>query len=268
MAGDIDFRITRRTAYYVLGAIIASENVGVHQHATRGRRIEPSEVEHGFRLAGSEKMPLAVYPRFDPSMIVVGMSPARGVYLAGRDAHSAQGCHRECGLLAASSERRPHCGEGRACAGIGRAVGHMFVTPMVDFKNGVAHRKVTDAVFQHVVEYHAAAVEGFIVHADGQHEMAELAFGYRLSPWHLVAGPERNVDVLPIEASAAVCQVGQWHVSVKKFECLTLFGCQRTVEYGKIAGLAELGLAPGKIVTGAVCMGWQAGAHCRSDEKR
>ena len=138
---------------------------------------------------------------------------------------------------------------------------------MIDFEDGVAHRKVAHAVFQHVVEDYAAAVERFVVHANRQHEMAELSFRHGFSPRHFFAGTERDVDVLAVKTPASVGQVGQRHVGVEKFERLSFVGCQRTVEYGKTAGLAELGLATGKIVAHAVCADGEPDTHRSSDEK-
>ena len=66
--------------------IVASENPCVHQQATARGGVEPSEVKHSLRLAGSEEVPCAVSPSLHPGVIVVGVGPAGSVNLPGGDA--------------------------------------------------------------------------------------------------------------------------------------------------------------------------------------
>ena len=74
---------------HLLGSVIVAEHVCVHHHAARRRGIEPCEVEHRLRFAGTDEMPLAVGPYLDPRMVVVGVGPAGRIYLTGRYADRA-----------------------------------------------------------------------------------------------------------------------------------------------------------------------------------
>ena len=112
-AGDVDFGEAGVALHHFFGSIVLAEDLGMHKHSARSRLIEPAEVEDGFRFAGTEEMPLAVSPCFDPGVIVVGVGPAWGIDLAGRYADAAQGCYEEGGFLAATSVGRTDGGEGR-----------------------------------------------------------------------------------------------------------------------------------------------------------
>ena len=89
MIDDIDFRITCRLFHHLFRTVIRSECFGMHQHAAIRRSVEPAQVKYGFRLAGTQKIPLAVDPRLDPRMVIVGMGPTRRIHLTGRYADRA-----------------------------------------------------------------------------------------------------------------------------------------------------------------------------------
>ena len=82
--------VTRCASHNLLGAVIVTKSLGVHQHTTRSRSVEPSKVEHGLGLAGTKKVPLTIYPSLHPSVVIVGVSPTRGIYLTSRDTHGTQ----------------------------------------------------------------------------------------------------------------------------------------------------------------------------------
>ena len=87
----------------LLRTIVFTKHFGVHEHSARSRCVEPSEIKNRFGFASTEEVPFAIDPSFDPSVIVVGMCPARSINLASRDAHRAEGCNEEGGFFATTS---------------------------------------------------------------------------------------------------------------------------------------------------------------------
>ena len=65
------------------------------------------------------------------------------------------------------------------------------MTPVVDLKDSIFHRKVFHAILQFGIEHHAALVHILVVYADRQHEVQELTVGYCLAPRHLLTSKER-----------------------------------------------------------------------------
>ena len=130
---DIDFCIVVRRFHDFFRAVVVAEHFGVHQHAAAGRGVEPSQVEHRFRFASAQEMPFPVHPYFHPGMIVIRMCPSGCVHLAGRYAHGAECTHGEGGLFATASVGCTHGSQWCAGAHVRRCVGHLFMTPVVDF---------------------------------------------------------------------------------------------------------------------------------------
>ncbi len=79
-------------------------------------------------------------------MIIVGMRPTGGVDLAGRNPDRTQRGYSECGFLAATPDGGAHRGRRGTCAGIGRAISHTLMTPVVDLQHRIAHRHVLNPV--------------------------------------------------------------------------------------------------------------------------
>ena len=110
---QVDFGVTGIGIHDFASSPITAKDLGVHQHSARSRLVEPGQVEHGLGFAGSHEVPRAIHPHFHPSMVVVGMCPARGIDLPGGNAHGAQGCHGERTFLAAAACRSEQGGHGR-----------------------------------------------------------------------------------------------------------------------------------------------------------
>ena len=91
----IDLGVTVCFEHDFFGAVVFAEYLGVHQHATVSGAVKPSQVQDRFRFASAQEHPFAVHPGFHPSMVVVGVCPARGIYLAGGDTYRAECGHRK-----------------------------------------------------------------------------------------------------------------------------------------------------------------------------
>ena len=234
-------------------APVAAEHLRVHQHAARGRLVEPPEVQDRLGLAGAEEVPFAVHPGFDPGVVVVGVCPARRVDLAGGDAHGAEGGHRERTLFAASARGGLQGGEGRRGAGVGGLVGDVLVAPVVDFQHRLAHRESRHAFLQFLVVLRAEAVEGLVVHPCGQYEVEPLALGHLRPPGELAAGAEGTFGLLAVKLHAVVGHVGPGHVGIEKLEGLeaVVGGLELPQAVGEVDGL-EVRAAQHEVLEGAL----------------
>ena len=202
----------------------------VHQHGTGSRRIEPGQIEHSLRLTGAQKVPLSVGPGLYPGMIVIGVSPAGRVDLSGRNAHGTQGSHRERAFLTTAPIGRPEGGKRSRGAAVGRLVGDMLMTPMVDLQNGIIHTHAADTVLQFLVKDHARTVEMLIVHPDRQHKVAEEQVGHSVAPRHVAPGLETGAHILLKETTRIVRLVSQGHEAIKEVHgLLYLLGRQSCV---------------------------------------
>ena len=83
----IDFRIIGSDGHYFLRSFITSENFGMHQHATAGRSIEPTQVEYRLRFTSTQEIPFPICPCLYPRMIVVRMGPTGRIDLTGRNTY-------------------------------------------------------------------------------------------------------------------------------------------------------------------------------------
>ena len=217
---DVDFRVAGIAGDHLLGPIIVTEDLRMHEHTTRGRLIEPPLVEDRLRLTGSQEVPLPIDPRLDPRMIVVGMGPTGGIYLPGRNAHGTQGCHTESALLATATRARAQGDERRLSAPVGGLIGGMLVAPMVHLEHRIIHRQLAHALAQYIIYIGACRVEILVVHTYRQDEVAPLALGHRRAPRHLAPGTQRNLHILMPEGARIVHTVGQRHVAVEKRQIL------------------------------------------------
>ena len=139
VVNQIDFGVVAGAQHHLFGSTIVAECTGVHQHGARGRSVEPAEVENGFGLASAEEVPLSIGPSLHPRMVVVGVCPSWGIYLACWNAHRAQSRHGECAFLAASPDSRFLASHWRKRARIRWLIGDMLVAPVVHLQNGVFH---------------------------------------------------------------------------------------------------------------------------------
>ena len=141
--------------HHLLGSGIIAKHLGVHEHGTRSRSIEPSEVKNRLWLAGTEEIPFAIGPSLHPCVVVVGVCPARCVDLTSWNADSTQGGHGERALLTATACGCAHGGKGCRRACVRRLICHLLVAPVVNLKNGIIHALALDPVFQFAVEHGA-----------------------------------------------------------------------------------------------------------------
>ena len=88
VVGDVYLGVALVATYYLLRPVVIAKNLGVHQHTARSGLVEPTHIQDGKRLAGTHEVPTTVHPCFYPSVVIVGMSPAWGIYLTGRNANS------------------------------------------------------------------------------------------------------------------------------------------------------------------------------------
>ena len=158
---------------------------------------------------------------------------AWGVHLSGRDTHGAQCCHQEGALLATPAVGGAHSGEWTAGAGVAGPVGHPFVAPVVHLEYGFAHRETLQPLSELLEKHFAAVVEVLVVHPHGKDEMPELPVGDVASPWHLLAGFQRQFHVAPEEGGVVVASVGQGHVAVEKCQQAVGFCCRGGCRQGE-----------------------------------
>ena len=114
----VDLGVAVGYVHHLFRSVVFAEHFRMHQHTTVSRSVEPSQVEDRFRLAGAEEVPFAVYPGFHPSVVIVGMCPARRIDLARRYADRTEGGYRECRLFAATAVGCLHGCERRTCPGV------------------------------------------------------------------------------------------------------------------------------------------------------
>ena len=219
---DVDFGEVRILVHDFFRTIVTAEHLGVHQHTTGSRSVEPTEVEDRFRFASAQEIPGAVHPSFYPSMVVIGVCPTRSIHLTGRNTYRAESCYGESRFFTTTSVGSLHRCQRRAGTGIGRCIYHLFMTPVVHFQHGIVQGKVLHTVLQFFVEHLTAAVQIFIVHTDRKHEVTELTFGNQLAPRHFFLCLQCVVNVFQKELTGIVGDVTQRHVGVEESQRFTL----------------------------------------------
>ncbi len=220
---------------------MVTEDAGVHQHGARGGLVEPRHVKLGFGFARPEERPLAVHPHLDPSVVVVGMRPARRVDLTRGNTHGAHGGHREGRLLAATPLGGTHHGQRRRSAAVGGGIGGLLVAPVVHLQRGVVQRHARDTAAERIVIDHAELVQPLVVNPHGQHEVTEQLLGDVAPPRHLATGAKRHAHVVEKKFAVVIARVGRAHGSVKELHRLALLGRQFAVEDGKQIAVGEHG---------------------------
>ena len=182
---DIDFRVCVGAAYDILRSVIVlAVNLCMQQHGSGDRSIEPGQVKHRLGLAGAHEVPFSVRPYFHPGVVVVGVRPARGIYLPRRNARSPQGGNCQYGLLAAAPQTGAYGCFRSQSAAVGRTVGGLFVAPVVDFQGCFAYVHTLHPPAEGIRIHGAEIVEILVVDPERQHEMTE--FPLRYVPVHLV----------------------------------------------------------------------------------
>ena len=245
---NIYLREVRIPGHHFLDSVVITKDIRVHQHTAAGRGVKPTQIEHRLRLAGAQEVPFAIGPGFHPSMVVVGMRPARGVDLAGRDAYRAEGGHQESGFLTATSVSRPHCGKRRTGTSVRGLVDHLLVAPVIHFEDGICHGEILHAVFQLGIEDKARAVQLLVVNACREDEVPEKIFGHYLAPGHFLGSTQGGAQVSQVELARAISNVRQRHISVEKFQRLALIRGQLRVEHGKQVAMGQQGLFLSKVL--------------------
>ena len=208
-ADDVDLGVAGGALDDVFGAAVVAIDLGVEQQGAGDRAVEPGVVEGGRGFAGAHEMPLAVHPDLHPGVVVVGVGPARGIDLAGRDAGGAQGGDGQHGLLAAAADAPADRGHRGARPAVGGLVGGLFVAPVVDLQGGFGQAHAPDPGAERIGIDGAEVVQAFVVDAERQHEVPELPLGD--VPAHAVAHFEGLGDIGLPEAPGVLEAVGQGH---------------------------------------------------------
>ena len=246
IADEVDFRVTRGAKDHLFGTVIFAEDLGMGEHRAGGGSVEPAQVQHRLGFASTQEAPAAVGPGFHPGVVAFGVGPARGIYLAGRDAYAAEGRHAEGGFLAASAQGILEGSQRGVRPAIGGLVGHLLVAPVVHLQDGFLHRQSLHAGLEHPVEHHAGAVQVFVVHAKRQHEVAKLTLGHL--PAHFLAGFQAGTHVLQIEIGRIIRDIGQRHIGVEKLQRLPFRGRYPFGKGHERLQRAALRLHPGDII--------------------
>ena len=236
----IDFRISRSDRHHFLRSFITSEDLGMHQHTTTGRSIEPTKVEYRFRFAGSKKIPFPVCPCFYPRMIVVRMRPPGGVDLTGRDTHRTQGGNQQGRFLATTPVCRAHRCQRRTGTGIGGSIDSLLVAPVVHLQNGIIEGQRLDTILQFFVKHYPCTVQMLIVHPHRKHEMTEHLLGHRFSPRHFLGRLPGGSHIHQMKFAGVVGYVCQRHIGIEKLQCLTLIRRQVRIENSEQIALRQL----------------------------
>ncbi|CDD32087.1 uncharacterized protein BN762_02230 [Bacteroides sp. CAG:714] len=196
---DVDFGEVGSLLHHVFRSVVSAEYLGVHQHTAAGGSVEPAQIQYRFRFAGTQEMPLSVYPGFYPGVVVVGVCPARCIYLACRNTYRTQCGYQEGGFLAATAVGSLDCSHRGAGTDIGRLVYHLFMAPVVHLQYGIEHGQVLYTGPQFLAEYLACIVQVFVVDPDGQNEMTEYQVRNGLSPGTFLAELEGLAYVVQVE---------------------------------------------------------------------
>ena len=209
----IDLSIARRPLDHILRAVVVTVHFGVQDHRPRHRAVEPCPVQHRLRLACAHEVPVAVYPHLNPRVVVVGMSPPRGIDLPGRDSRRTQSSHCQHRLLAAAPQAPLHYRLRASGTPVGRLVSSLLMAPMIDFESSLGQRHAGHTLAELVGILGAEIVQSLVVHPQRQHEMAELTF--RDAPAHAVTHLQRLGDIgLPV-IPAVLQTVRQRHVFIQ-----------------------------------------------------
>ena len=222
IADDIDFCVVRILMHDFFRTIVTAEHLGMHQHTTVCRSIEPTEIQDRFRFASTQEIPSTVYPCFYPCMVVIGMCPTRSIYLTSRNTNRTQSRYSESRLFTTTSISSLHRSQWRTCTSIRRCIDHLFMTPVVYFQYGIMQRKILHTVLQFFIEHLTAMVQIFIVYTNRKYEMTEFTFRNQLTPRHFFLCLQGIVDVFQKEFTWIVGDVPQRHVSIKESQCFTL----------------------------------------------
>ena len=87
----IDFGEIFVSADNFFRAVIVAKYPCVKEQGARCRLVEPTQIEYGLWLAGTEEMPMSIHVSLYPSVVVITMCPTGRIDLSCRDANGAQG---------------------------------------------------------------------------------------------------------------------------------------------------------------------------------
>ena len=95
------------------------------------------------------------------------------------------------------------------------------MAPVVDLQSRIVKRQTLHTATQRVVIYHAKLVQTLVVHAHGQHEVAEQILRNVAPPRHLLARTQRIAHIVEEELPVVVAHVGRAHRCVEELHGLT-----------------------------------------------
>ena len=149
-------------------------------------------------------------------MVVVSVRPTRCIDLSRGNADGPQGGHREGAFFATTPRGGAHRGQRRGGAGIGRTIGDILMTPVVDFQHSLTHREVLHPLFEFFIFGGAERVKVLIVDARRHNKVEPFAARHFCAPRHFAFRPQSGVDAVAIVFKTIVGHVGPCHISIKE----------------------------------------------------
>ena len=222
VTNDIDFCEVSVLVHDFFRTIVTAENLGVHQHTTRSRCVEPSEVQYRFRFTSTQEVPLAIYPSFYPSVIVIGMCPTWSIHLTSWNTYRTESSYGESWFFTTTSVCSLYRSQRRAGTSIRRSINHLFMTPVVHFQYRIVQRKILNSILQFFIKHLTAIIQIFIVHTNRKYKVTEFAFRNQLTPWHFLLCLQCVINVFQKEFTCIVGDVTQRHVCIQESQCFTL----------------------------------------------
>src|SRR5574344_1363890 len=107
------------------------------------------------------------------SMIIVGMSPARSIYLASRNTYRTKCRYSKRRLFATTTVSRLDRSTRRTGPAVRRCISDFLVTPMIHFQNSILHILAGNTLFQFFIKRSTRVVEILSVDTNRKNEMAE-----------------------------------------------------------------------------------------------
>ena len=211
-------------AQHLFIAIVVAKGSGMEHHRPHHRGVKPSVVQHGGRFARPEVVPLSIYPRLDPGVVVVRMRPAGRIDLPRRYADGPEHRDDEGTLLAAAAEGIPQRGYWAGGPPIGGLIGDVLVCPAIERQHRLLHRHGIDEGGQFVVIGSPEVIQHLVIHPLREDKGAEESVRDLLPPRHLLPRPQRQPDIIQMIGDAVIHQVRQTHIGVEVGHRIPLLG--------------------------------------------
>ena len=199
----------------------------MHEHSAARRGIEPPQVKHRLRFAGSEEIPFPVCPGLYPCMVVISMCPTWCIHLPCRYGDRPESCHKQRRLLSTAAIGSLDCSKRRACPRIRRLVDSFLMAPVVDFKNGVFHGQVLNPRCKLTEEDCPCSIKILIVDPHRKDKMPEFTLRDCPAPRHLFHCLLCEAIILKIIIYRLIKHITQRHIRIQEFHSFLLSTRQR-----------------------------------------